>query len=212
MQAIAPSANSSIPTTDLMSVQSRRLCKLLDAVWWFRSFRQRRIRCPQMQLRQDFQVGVVPELEERGWRSIREFVATMRPAQHRIRRPRLHWPLEMQHLRKPGVEASALPHLRRLRHHHAAERLWVAARARHDPGDLAAAWAKKLCGMPRRAASTTRWPNCASAAPACPSASGSRPTSPSAATGCATTTISAAGCPSAPGGSRRPARPSWAGE
>ena len=96
-------------------------------------------------------------------------------------------------------------------YHHAAEHLWAAARARHGPGDLAAAWAKKLCGMPRRAASTTCWRNRASAVPACPSASGSRPTSPSAATGCATTTISAAGCPSAPGGSRRPARPSSAG-
>ncbi len=64
-------------------------------------------------------------------------------------------------------------------HHHAAEHLWAAARARHGPGDLAAAWARKLCGMPRPAASTT---------------------------------VSAAGCPSAPGGSRRPARPSWAGE
>ena len=31
--------------------------------------------------------------------------------------------------------------------HHAAEYLWAAARARHDAGDLAAAWAKKLCGM-----------------------------------------------------------------
>ena len=97
-------------------------------------------------------------------------------------------------------------------HHHAAEHLWAAARARHGPGDLAAAWARKLCGMPRPAASTTCWRNCASAAPACPSASGSRPMSPSAATGCATTTVSAAGCPSAPGGSRRPARPSSAGE
>ena len=97
-------------------------------------------------------------------------------------------------------------------YHHAAEHLWAAARARHGPGDLATAWARKLCGMPRPAASTTCWRNRASAAPACPSASGSRPMSPSAATGCATTTVSAAGCPSAPGGSRRPARPSSAGE
>ncbi len=32
-------------------------------------------------------------------------------------------------------------------YYHAAEHLWAAARARHGPGDLAAAWAKKLCGM-----------------------------------------------------------------
>ena len=31
--------------------------------------------------------------------------------------------------------------------YHAAEYLWAAARARHDAGDLAEAWAKKLCGM-----------------------------------------------------------------
>ncbi len=44
---------------------------------------------------------------------------------------------------------------------HAAEYLWAAARARHDAGgDLAAAWARRLCGMPRRAASTTCWPTC----------------------------------------------------
>ena len=57
-------------------------------------------------------------------------------------------------------------------------------RGARPPRPLAAAWAKKLCGMPRRAASTTCWRNRASAAPACPSASGSR----------------------------RPARRSWAGE
>ena len=32
-------------------------------------------------------------------------------------------------------------------YYHAAEYLWSAARARHGEGDLAAAWAKKLCGM-----------------------------------------------------------------
>ena len=32
-------------------------------------------------------------------------------------------------------------------YYHAAERLWTAARARHGDGDLAKAWAKKLCGM-----------------------------------------------------------------
>ena len=32
-------------------------------------------------------------------------------------------------------------------YYHAAEHLWAAARARHGDGDLAAAWAKKLCGM-----------------------------------------------------------------
>ena len=32
-------------------------------------------------------------------------------------------------------------------YHHAAEHLWAASRARHGDGDLAAAWAKKLCGM-----------------------------------------------------------------
>ena len=32
-------------------------------------------------------------------------------------------------------------------YYHAAECLWSAARARHGEGDLAAAWAKKLCGM-----------------------------------------------------------------
>ena len=32
-------------------------------------------------------------------------------------------------------------------YYHAAEHLWAAARARHGPGDLAAAWARKLCGM-----------------------------------------------------------------
>ena len=31
--------------------------------------------------------------------------------------------------------------------YHAAEYLWAAARARHGDGDLAAAWAKKPCGM-----------------------------------------------------------------
>ena len=31
--------------------------------------------------------------------------------------------------------------------YHAAEYLWAAAWARHDAGDLAEAWAKKLCGM-----------------------------------------------------------------
>ena len=32
-------------------------------------------------------------------------------------------------------------------YYHAAEYLWTAARARHGDGDLAGAWAKKLCGM-----------------------------------------------------------------
>ena len=32
-------------------------------------------------------------------------------------------------------------------YHHAAEYLWAAARARHGAGDLAGAWAGKLCGM-----------------------------------------------------------------
>ena len=32
-------------------------------------------------------------------------------------------------------------------YYHAAEYLWAAARARHGDGDLAKAWAKKLCGM-----------------------------------------------------------------
>ena len=68
---------------------------------------------------------------------------------------------------------------------------------------------RSTCG-PRRAPATApaTWPRRGRGS----CASGSRPTSPSAATGCATTTVSAAGCPSAPGGSRRPARPSSAGE